>query len=133
MVNQDKKQAVRYIVVGVFDCGCEWEANIGSVEIVSCKDKKEVRKVKKLMRVHSSEFQCQPAPARVLFTVDGKIKGVRVKPFKNYVQKWELRHQETLKLLKDYFQLLSKEKDKISKMEARKCLRQIKKLQNLRI
>ena len=60
------KKEKYYYVVGVFDCGCNYEAGLSSVEVVSCENVRQVKSVKKKFEKHSANHQCDKRGAQTL-------------------------------------------------------------------
>jgi hypothetical protein len=92
-------------VVGVFDCGCNYEAGFGSVEIVRCSNMSELNDIKQKMNKHSSEFQCHFRHALCLLVFEGKLKfkfkGYGAKSYKGYIRTWNARNKDGRKMGKE--------------------------------
>lgn len=84
-------------IVGAFDCGCNYEAGFGSVEIVRCSNTSELNDIKKRMNKHSADYQCDFRHALCLLVFEGKakfLKGCRIVSYKGYVRTWNARNND---------------------------------------
>jgi hypothetical protein len=100
-----------YYIIGVFDCGCEYDASFGSLEIVECKTKVEGQDIIRRMNRHSANYQCHGREAMYTLVFDGKIEemtNIITKPksieeknlfnYKSYCNAWEKQGKENRKM-----------------------------------
>jgi hypothetical protein len=94
-------------IVGVFDCGCNYDACFSSVEIVRCSNTAELDDIKRRMNKHSSEYQCEFRHALSLLVFEGKLKSKfkGVRNYKGYIRAWNARNKDGRKTTKELKQL----------------------------
>jgi hypothetical protein len=92
-------------VVGVFDCGCNYESSFGSVDIVRCYNQKQLGDVKKKMNKHSCDYQCNFRHALCLLVFEGKLKfkfkGYPVHSYKAFLKLWLSRNKDGKKMTRE--------------------------------
>lgn len=92
-------------VIGVFDCGCNYESSFSSVEIVRCSNTAEINNIKKKMNKHASEYQCEFRHALCLMVFEGKFISLKfgygVKSYKGYIRTWNRRNKEGNKMARE--------------------------------
>jgi hypothetical protein len=93
-------------VIGIFDCGCKYDAGFSSLEIVKCTNNLELEDIKQKMNKHSIEYQCDFNQAMYILVVEGKLKfepkkGFGIKGYNRYVKAWKFRDKEGRKTNKD--------------------------------
>lgn len=65
---------MKMFVIGIFECGCEYEANLSSIEIIECQTMPQVEEVMKRMQKYSLESQCHPKGAEeIIIAPDGLL------------------------------------------------------------
>jgi hypothetical protein len=89
---------MKYTVIGFFTCGCEYEASL-MFDLVECKSLKEVEKIKKLMNIHSAEFQCHATKAfDIMVFPSAVMDGRKMTSFEEYVKLWKEEDVESKKM-----------------------------------
>jgi len=97
-------------VIGIFDCGCYYDAGFSSLEIVKCNNNIELQDIKQKMNKHSAEYQCNFKQAMYILVVEGQLKfkpmkGFGIKGYNRYIKAWKFRDKEgrkSSKEMKDY-------------------------------
>jgi len=93
-------------VIGIFDCGCTYDASFSSLEIVKCTSSLELKDIKLKMNKHSAEYQCNFKQAMYILIVEGQLKfkpmkGFGIKGYKSYIKAWTFRDKDGRKLTKE--------------------------------
>jgi hypothetical protein len=127
-------------VVGVFDCGCSYDACVGSIEAIKCSSQAEVQDIKQKMGIHSVGYQCHEKEAEAILVFNGKLEWTNlpdeksldeldesgIYTYNNYIKLWDTRTQENAKMIKEqkeYEEKLDKEiaeEDKEKKSKRKK-------------
>jgi len=105
---------MKYYVVAVFQCGCDYEAGLSSIEVIICKTAEEINDTLARINLHSEDYQCSPEGASRIMIFEGRTiaGGKPAKTFydyKTYKRLWTKRHHETIKEKKAYMKWLKKE------------------------
>jgi len=110
-----KGDNMKYYIVAVFECGCDYEGGLSSVEVVICDNEDQINDTLSRINLHSMDYQCTPVGAsRVLIfegrTIAGGKPAKTFYPYSIYKRLWNKRHKENIKEKKSYMRWLKKEK-----------------------
>lgn len=104
-------------VVGIFDCGCSYDACVGSIEVVKCSSQSEAQDIKQKMGIHSVGYQCHEREAMSIIIFEGKIQWSDlgkedsaktnedsesgIYSYQNYIKLWNVRGKENAKSFRE--------------------------------
>ena len=102
-------------VIGIFECGCSYEANLSSIEVVKCSNPSETNDIKQKMGIHSVGYQCHEKEASSILIFEGKLQWSDlgkedsttedsesgIYSYQNYIKLWDSRTKENAKSFRE--------------------------------
>jgi len=106
---------MKYYIVAVFECGCDYESGLSSIEVITCEDQDQINDILNRINLHSMDYQCHPVgPSRIMIfegrPIAGGKPGKTFYDYPTYKKLWKERHKENIKDKKSYLRFLKKDR-----------------------